>query len=251
MFAGHKKSNPIREPETLARVEAFIAENGRAASNSAIRIFLWEKCHIFVTIGQVAAAIYKEGIKRSGPRSGPVVFQPVKKPPNKNNQGGRRQKRIWTNEEHAEFDKMWIDGVTTPNIARRFNIGESSVRDLRAHRKLAPRDLSYKAPRDPNKPPPVFRAKKLAPLPPIPLPVITMPSPLPQIVPRQSSGRMTCQSVERTSGFGLEFQVHFCGQPVMLRRDGKPQSYCPEHCARYHAAPSARTPAALASVPFA
>ena len=271
MFRARKTSNPIREPETLARVEAFIAENGRAASNSAIRIFLWENCHIFVTIGQVAAAIYKEGIKRSGP----IVFQPVEKPPNKNNLGGRRQKRIWTNEEYAEFDKMWIDGVTTPNIALRFNISESSVRVSRARRKLTPRQSSYRAPRDPNEPPPVFRAKKPAPLPtqvpPLPsqpaappviaaprvrhfgLQVAPMPKPAVEAMPfpRPTHDRMTCQSVQGTSGFGLEFQVHFCGEPVMLRRDGKPRSYCPEHCARYHAAPPARTPAALASVPVA
>jgi GcrA cell cycle regulator len=158
-------------------------------------------------------------------------------------------------ENAAMFTHMWNDGASYKKLSATFGISQSNVNNWRARLKLPPR-FGHSAPTAvpplPSQPsaPPVMAPPKvqhfglqIAPMP--------RPAPAAPMMPRKLSGRMTCQSVQGKSGIGLDFQVHFCGKPVMLRRDETPLSYCPEHCARYYAPASSRTPGARAFVPFA
>ena len=158
-------------------------------------------------------------------------------------------------ENAAMFTHMWNDGASYKQLSATFGISQSGVNNWRVRLKLTPR-ISHSAP----------AAVPLLPSQPSARPVIAPPkvrhfglqiAPMPRtapaapMMPRKLSGRMTCQSVQGKSGIGLDFQVHFCGKPVMLRRDETPLSYCPEHCARYYAPAPSRTPGARAFVPFA
>jgi hypothetical protein len=71
------RENPFRQPEIIARVREFIAADPKAAGNVAIARLVMEEFHVFVTPGQVAGGLYKEGITRG---TGMVHRGPVKKP---------------------------------------------------------------------------------------------------------------------------------------------------------------------------
>jgi hypothetical protein len=71
------RENPFRQPKIIARVREFIAADPKAAGNDALARLVMEEFRVFVTPGQVAGGLYKEGITRG---TGTVHRGPVRKP---------------------------------------------------------------------------------------------------------------------------------------------------------------------------
>lgn len=61
------RSNPLRQkPDIMTRIRTLVAANPAACGNDALVCIVAEEFHLAVTPGQVAAALWKEGIRRTG-----------------------------------------------------------------------------------------------------------------------------------------------------------------------------------------
>lgn len=66
VFHGVRTPNPVRRPDILARVKAFVEADPKAATGPAIIALVMSEFQVVITRNQIAGAFLREGIKRGG-----------------------------------------------------------------------------------------------------------------------------------------------------------------------------------------
>lgn len=171
---------------------------------------------------------------------------------------------FWTTERIAELTRLWVEGLTTTEIAMRLGLGIDGKNAVvgKAHRLHLParpnpiRRSGSNGPKGPKRPPRPRAA-----------PAAGGGTPQPRVVrhtsyaARAAACRGGSSGAMRTPGSiraGFEAALSktracqfplwdkerptqaFCGQPALLLAPDKPSAYCPEHHARCCVAPPGR-----------